>query len=162
GEYLNPGDAVLQVIDVENIEVSAQIQFGDLASIEKSAELWFEHADKAYPVAVRATLNALNSATRDQEMRLNFTEDSALPGAAGQLYWRDKRPHLPGNLLVQRGNELGLFVVENEVAKFVPITDAAPGRAVAVNFPLDTRIVIEGFYSLSDGDTLTSQGRAMR
>ena len=154
GEYVRAGDALVSVFDIENVEVSAQIQFGDLESIEQSSALWFEHAGKQYPVAVRATLGALNTATRNQEMRLRFVEDVALPGAGGQIFWRDNRPHVPGNLLVRRGEQIGLFIFENEQAKFVAVSGAAPGRAVPVALSEDTRIIIEGFYSLSDGDRL--------
>ena len=158
GEYLNLGDPILRVLDIDNVEVSAQIQFGDLESIKASAALWFEHAKQKYPVEVRATLGALNTATRNQEMRLKFTDKVALPGAGGQLFWRDNRPHVPGNLLVQRGSEMGLFIVENDQAKFIPVPNAAPGRAVPVSLEDNTAVVVEGFYALSDGDDLTVNG----
>ena len=158
GDYVGVGDSILRVLDVDNVEVSAQIQFGDLASIEQSAELWFEHADRRYPVKVRAALGSLNTATRNREIRLVFDEEVALPGAGGQLFWRDNRPHVPGNLLIRRGEQMGLFVFENETAKFVAIPDAAPGRATPVQLDLETRIVIEGFYSLSDGDAIKLNG----
>ena len=159
GEYVAIGDPIVRVLDVENVEVSAQIQFGDLASIEQSASLWFEHTGARYPVQVRAALGALNTATRNQEMRLGFVEDVALPGAGGQPFWRDNRPHVSGNLLVRRGDQMGLFIYEGEKAKFIPVPDAAPGRAVPVTLDTDTLIVIQGFYALSDGDQLTIGGQ---
>lgn len=158
GEYLSLGNPILRVLDIDNVEVSAQIQFGDLASINESATLWFEHAQQKYPVEVRATLGALNTATRNQEMRLKFIDKVALPGAGGQLYWRDNRPHVPGNLLVRRDADMGLFVVENNRAKFVVVPNAAPGRAVPVLLEENTAVVVEGFYSLTDGDELTVSG----
>ncbi|MGR8949927.1 MAG: efflux RND transporter periplasmic adaptor subunit [Gammaproteobacteria bacterium] len=155
GEYLSIGDPILRVLDIDNVEVSAQIQFGDLASIEASAKLWFQHSDERYPVQIRATLAALNTVTRNQEMRLIFVEKVALPGAAGQLFWHDRRPHVPGNLLVQRDVEMGIFILEDKRAKFVAVPNGAPGRAVPVSLPENTRVITEGFYSLSNGDSLT-------
>ena len=155
GGYVSVGEPIVKVLDVENVEVSAQIQFGDKESIEQSAALWFEHAGQRYPVQVRAALESLNTATRSQEMRLRFTDAVALPGAGGQLFWRDNRPHVPGNLLISRGEQMGLFIIENGKAKFIVVPGAAPGRAAPVALSTDTHIIVEGFYALSDGDELT-------
>lgn len=155
GEYVRQGDAIVKVVDIEHVEVSAQIQFGDVDGIEASEQLWFEHADKKYPVTVRAALGALNTATRTREMRLEFSGEPALPGAGGQLFWRDQRPHVSGNLLVRRDEKLGLFILQAGQAKFIALPDAAPGRAAPVDLSPDTKLILEGFYNLSDGDPVT-------
>jgi membrane fusion protein, multidrug efflux system len=155
GEFVQRGDAIVRVLDIDNVEVSAQIQLGDAEGIQASKDLWFEYASKRYPVVVRAALGALNTATRNQEIRLEFENDSALPGAGGQLFWQDKRPHIPGNLLVRRDDRLGLFRLKDNRASFVPLPGAATGRAVPVDFPMDTQLILEGYYGLSDGDLVS-------
>lgn len=158
GEFVQRGDPVVKIVDIDNVEISAQIQFGDVEGIKASKELWFEYATKRHPAKVRAALGALNTATRNQEIRLEFVNEAALPGAGGQLFWQDKRPHIPGKLLVRRDDRLGLFVLENGKANFVPLPGASTGRAVPVDFPADTKLIVEGFYGLSDGDPVVAPG----
>lgn len=158
GEFVQRGDPVVKVVDSDNVEISAQIQFGDVEGIKQSRELWFEYATKRYPARVRAALGALNTATRNQELRLEFVEQAALPGAGGQLFWQDQRPHIPSKLLVRREEQIGLFVFENGKASFIPLPGASTGRAVPVNFPADTKLIVEGFYGLSDGDLVVVSG----
>ena len=153
GQYASAGTTLVQIMDIRALEVSAQVFSGDVEQITAGdAELYFEFAEKRYPVALRAVVPAINSETRNREVRLLFREQPALPGAAGKLVWRDPRPHVPGNLLVGRGDALGVFIVNGGHARFIPLALAQPGRASPADLAPAAKIVTEGRYALQDGD----------
>ena len=93
-------------------------------------------------------------ATRVVRARLAFVDDSAPIGASGQLAWVESSGRLPVDLIVQRGTDLGVFVVEDSTARFVALPNAQAGRPVDVNLPHDTLVVSRGQGRLQDGDAL--------
>ncbi len=155
GQYANTGTALVKIMDIEQLEISAQVFNRDSEQISLSDELFFEHAGTRYPVSLRTVIPAINSETRNREVRLLFTNDPALPGAAGKLIWRDKRAHIPGEYLVRRDNVLGVFTIENEIARFMPVPSAETGRASPTSLSIEMPIVVEGHFSLKEGDAVT-------
>ena len=83
--------------------------------------------------------------------------DPALPGAAGQLIWRDPRPHIPAEYLVRRGGALGVFIIENGAARFIAIPAAGSGRASPTTLAPATRIVVTGQFALRQGERVESR-----
>ena len=152
GEYANTGTALVKIIDIEQLEISAQVFSRDIEQIEHSNELYFEHGDIRHPLKLRTVSPAINTETRNREVRLLFINGPALPGAAGKLVWRDKRAHIPGDFLVNRDGSLGIFTLENNIARFIPVPLAQAGRASPTSIPIDTPIVIEGHFSLKEDD----------
>jgi RND family efflux transporter MFP subunit len=155
GQFTNVGTALVKVMDIEQLELSAQAFTQDTDQITKSTELFFEHAGKKYPVELRTVMPAINTETRNREVRLLFKTEPALPGAAGKLLWRDTRAHIPGEFLVNRNGKLGVFSVEDEVAHFISIPTAQAGRASPTTLPIDTPLVIEGHFSLKEADNVS-------
>ena len=155
GEYANTGTALLKIIDIDQLEISAQVFSHDIKQIEDSNELYFEHSGTRHPLKLRTASPAINTETRNREVRLLFMDGPALPGAAGKLVWRDKRAHIPGDFLVNRDGTLGIFTVENNLAHFIPVPSAQAGRASPTSIPIDTPIVIEGHFSLKEDDPVT-------
>ncbi len=156
GQYAATGTALLEIIDLDRLELSAQIFNRDSAQILTTDALYFEHARRRYPLKLRVISPAINSETRNREARLLFAAEPALPGAAGKLIWRDKRPHIPARYLLRRGGELGVFVVENGAARFVAIAGAQTGRASPTLLAPETRIAVEGQFALTQGDPVDS------
>ncbi len=154
GRYVAVGDPVARVIDVDDLELSAQIGVDDVAAIERSAALEFVAGDERYPVVVRQAVAAVNTETRNREVRLRFTDQRPLSGRAGQLVWRDSRAHLPGKYLVRREEALGFFVVEQGRARFVAAPRAQAGRASPVAIDTASVVVVDGHYALSDGEAV--------
>ncbi len=155
GQYANTGTALVKIIDIEQLEISAQVFNRDSEQISLADELFFEHADARYPVSLRTVIPAINSETRNREVRLLFINGQALPGAAGKLIWRDNGAHIPGEYLVRREGELGVFTIENDIARFIPIPSAETGRASPTSLSIETSIVTEGHFSLKAGDAVT-------
>jgi RND family efflux transporter MFP subunit len=150
GEFVNVGTALVKIMDIDNTEISAQVLSRDAIQLQQASTLFFEHNGVRYPVELRSILGAINAETRNREGRLIFTDTHALPGATGKLVWRDKRAHIPGNLLVRRNGKLGVFTVEKNIARFNSIPGAQAGRASSTTLADDVRVVTEGHYSLTE------------
>lgn len=150
GEFVNVGTALVKVIDIENIEVSAQVSSRDSDQVSQASKLYFEHNNIRTLVKLRSIVQAINAETRNREVRLIFSDSQVLPGTAGKLIWSDERTHIPSELLVRRNGELGVFTVEGNVAKFNTIPTAQAGRASATSLTKDAHVVTEGHFSLKE------------
>ena len=154
GQLAVPGTVIANILDLDSLEISAQVFASDADQFDMPLELWLEANDKLYPIELDYLVGALNSATRNREARLVFTDEIALPGSSGKIIWNDPRPHLPANYFVERSGKLGFFSMTNNTAEFHPLDAAQPGRMNPVDAPLDLQIVTEGHSGLSDGDSL--------
>lgn len=148
GQYVAIGDPVVAVLDSDRLEVSAQVYSGDIDQVAIVEELFFVTHGSYLPVKIRLVVPAVDPETRNREVRLEFTDRGALPGTAGKLVWRDARAHIPGTLLVRREGELGIFVADRGVARFVVLPNAQAGRASPADLAPTTPLVIEGHYAL--------------
>jgi RND family efflux transporter MFP subunit len=152
GEWRNPGEPVARLLDLEAIEVSAQVEASDVGDLGEDAALVFSDGRRAYPLTLRAVVPAVDARARTREARLAFAAEAALPGTPGRLVWQAPSPHVPADLLVRRGEALGVFTVEDGRAVFRPLPGALEGRPAAVALPEATPIVLEGRHGLRDGD----------
>jgi RND family efflux transporter MFP subunit len=157
GNYADVGKTLVKILDLEQLEISAQVYAQDVEQLETSQQLLFEHDDKSYPLELRAILPSINAETRNTEVRLLFQNGPALPGASGKLVWNEKRAHLPGNLIVKRQGVLGMFVLDSGKAKFVALPEAQAGRASPIDLPLSSDVIIEGHFALNDNDSVVAK-----
>ena len=154
GEFADMGTRLVEIMDIEQLEISAQVPVRDIEAVEHAKEIYFEDTTKRYAVKLRTVTPAVNTQTRNREVRLLFSNGPALPGAAGKLIWRDSQPHVSAKLLVRRGNNFGIFINNNGKARFHIIPGAQQGRTTPVDLPPDTIVVTEGQYRLEDGQSV--------
>lgn len=154
GELVVPSSKILRLLDTRNVEVSAQVQMQDAASLNQAASVVFEARDREYDLNVRASLPLLDARLGSYEFRLAFVDDVPFPGTSGRLKWRAREFHVPAELLVRRDAELGLFVEEEGRARFVAIPDAREGHPVRAELPGTTRVIVDGRYGLTGGEPL--------
>lgn len=154
GEFAQQGAKLFEIVDIGQLEVSAQVPVMDVAQVEAIRDLYFEDSTGRYHVELRALARTVNTRTRNREARLLFSNAAALPGAAGKLVWQDNRPHIPAGLLVRRQDDLGVFVVDRDKAGFRAHPGAKQGRAAPTELPPDTLLVTEGQYGLQDGEAV--------
>ena len=154
GEFADVGTRLLEIMDIEQLEISAQVPARDIAAVEQAEEIYFEDTAERYAVTLRTVTPTVNTQTRNREVRLLFSNASALPGAAGKLIWRDRQPHISAKLLVRRNNDFGIFINDNGKARFHIIPGAQQGRTTPVDLPPDTIVVTEGQYRLEDGQSV--------
>ena len=155
GDYLVPGSPVLRLLDRDNVEVSAKVQEQDLELLKQAKSMAFIANDKRYPLSLRAALPLMESRIRSYEVRLEFITDKAYPGSAGRTEWKTPSPYLPAELLVRRKG-LGVFLVVDGRASFVPLAGASPGQPAALAKVLtkDSAIIINGRFKINDGDAV--------
>lgn len=151
GALAAPGTPLLTLIDAERIEVAAQVQVKDVASLQAAREVRLHAHGTAYPLKLLRVSPAINRESRNVEVRLGFAGMAAPAGADGRIVWRDHRPHVPAELIVRREGRLGIFVLNSEHARFIVLSDAQEGRPAVVDLPAETRIVTEGRFALRDG-----------
>ncbi len=152
GEIAAPGTPLLRILDLDRIEISAQVEARLARSLRSGAGLNFHYRQQDYPVKLRALMPALDANRRSREARLEFIGERALPGAVGRLRWRDPTPHLPADIPVQRHGQLGVFVLEEDRARFVALPGALEGRPARAELPPDSLVIVEGRHALMDGD----------
>ena len=151
GEFADMGTRLVEIMDIEQLEISAQVPALDVETVELAEEIYFEDTASRYAVTLRTVTPAVNTQTRNREVRLLFSKEAALPGAAGKLTWRDSQPHVSAKLLVRRGDDFGIFINNTGKARFHVIPGAQQGRTTPVDLPLDTVVITEGHYRLEDG-----------
>ncbi|MBT5232094.1 MAG: efflux RND transporter periplasmic adaptor subunit [Methylococcales bacterium] len=154
GEFVSPGKSLIRIVDVENIEVTANVQTKDVGSLEKAKKIAFLYDGVGYPLVVRSVVRVRNQKTRTQEVRLSFVKKQELPGTAGRLRWTHTQPHIPPELLVRRKGQLGVFILKNKKAHFLELKGALEGRPVYTTLSKSTLIIIKGRYSIKDGTVL--------
>ena len=155
GELATPGAPLLTLIDVSRIEVSAQIQPKDSASLQSAQDIRFVAPGGEHPLRLLRISPAIDRATRTQEARLAFTAEPAAPGTEGRIRWRGDSNLLPAELVSRRAGRLGVFIADGAAARFVVLDQAQEGRPAAVDLPPGTRIILDGRFGLQDGQKIT-------
>ena len=156
GELAVPGTPLVTLIDVSHVEVSAQVQPKDSASLQAADDIRFIATSGAHALRLSRISPAVDRSTRTQEARLLFVAAAAAPGTEGVLRWHAEARLLPAELLSRRNGRLGVFVAEDNTARFVVLEQAQEGRPAPVSLAPATRIIIDGRFSLQDGQRITA------
>lgn len=154
GEWVNPGQPLIHLIDLQRLEISAQVSVDLVSSLEKATSIVLESNQGVFPVKLRRVVPVVESLGRNREVRLQFVAERAMPGSSGRLLWQSQQTYVPADLPVRRGDTLGLFILEQGKARFIPLPGALEGHPTPVDLPADTRLVIEGRQALSDGSAI--------
>ncbi|MCP3870996.1 MAG: efflux RND transporter periplasmic adaptor subunit [Gammaproteobacteria bacterium] len=162
GEWVSPGQPLVRLLDSERLEVSAQVSVDRVDSLRAATSLELVTNRGRFTLQVRRLVPFVNSRGRTLEVRLEFMDRSAMPGAAGRLVWQDHRPHVPADLPIRRDNQLGLILADGNQARFLPLPDALEGHPAAVDLPSGTQLVVEGRQGLSHGDPIQVLGTTTR
>jgi RND family efflux transporter MFP subunit len=158
GDFVEKGRPVVRLLDADNVEISAHVQEKDVVSLDSASEFRFVTRGETYPLRLRTVLPQMNSRLRSFEARFTFAEQSAVSGSTGRLSWRNPTAHLPADLVVDRDG-LGVFVLEADKARFVPLASATAGLPAAIEADPATRVIIDGRFNLQDGDPVAARER---
>lgn len=157
GEWASPGTPLVQLWDTSRLQLAVQVQSEDATTMTQAQPV-FASQGTDYPVKLLRVSPALNPASRTREARFAFPAAPPAPGSHGVLRWRDPRAFVPADYLMRRNDRLGVFVVREGRARFVPLSGAQEGRpALAASLGADTRLVTEGRFALQDGMTVTTR-----
>ncbi len=153
GEWVSAGTPVVTLLDTQRLELSAQVGVDETQALRQAKMTEFVTQGERYPLTLRAMPEKIDSRLRQREARLSFTASTPLPGQVGRLEWQNGTAHLPADLPVKRAGRLGVFVVEQDKARFIILPDALEGRsASAASLPANALVVMEGRHSLREGD----------
>jgi RND family efflux transporter MFP subunit len=155
GMLATMGTPLLRLLETGALEVSARLNPAEIGSLSNGGEQWFETGGSRYQVRLRSAVPLLDESTRTSEVRLRFSGEAPVAGSAGRLVWALSQSVIPAEYLVRRNGQLGIFLFENDKARFHILEDALEGRPAIIDLPPSTRLIVEGRDSLNDGDTVS-------
>ena len=154
GELAAPGTPLMTLSEATRVEVAAQVPPRDIESLQGAREVRFAGSGGEFKVKLLRVSPAISREARTVDVRLAFAGQPAAPGADGRILWNDPVPHLPAELVSKRGAVFGVFVLENNVARFIALPGAQEGRPVAAPALAGKRIVVDGRHGLADGQAV--------
>ena len=154
GGLASPGTPLLNVVQLSDPEVSAELSSAEAASLENAQALRFSYDVSNYALQLQHLLPVVDERTRTREARLVFKQAAAPIGAAGRLVWQGRSDELPADYLVRRDQRLGIFLVEGGIARFHALADAREGQPVRIDVDPEKLLVTDGRQRLQDGDTI--------
>lgn len=163
GEIAQPGAPLVVLKDAAPPEVTSPIPADLAADLGPSAAFDFVAPAARHPLRLLRISPAVQAATRTREARLAFVNEAPPAGTEGRLHWRDPRPHLPAELIVQRSRNgavaFGVFIAEGGQAKFVPIAQAQAGRPAPSPLAPSAQVVVGGQAALQDGQAIDAAAK---
>lgn len=154
GSFAQPGSPLVTLVQTDQREVDVELDPRYAGNVPTVSNLKYVSQGREWQVAVLRVSSVIDVSTRVVRARFSFVDDAAPIGSSGQLVWIETSGRLPVDLVVQRDGQLGVFVADNNKAKFVALPNAQAGRPVDVNLPDGTLVVSRGQGRLQDGDAL--------
>lgn len=160
GALATPGTALLRLVDLGQAEVEAALQELDAQDIASAAALRFDSQGRSWPLRLLRLAAVADPASRTRIARFAFADGAAAAGNSGVLSWQGSRRLLPPELLVRRGDALGVFVAEDGRARFVSAPGAQEGRAFATGLAPSALLIVRGHQALNDGQPIQARSAA--
>jgi len=157
GNFVRNGDPLIAVTQIDRFELDAEIPDGQADEIRNADFIRFESRGKSWPLDLLRLSPVINSQGRTRQARFAFTDDAPAVGRSGELVWRVGEGMLPSNLISRRNGVLGVFMLDADKARFVPLPGAQEGRPAPVNLPVSSRVITLGRERLQDGASVTVQ-----
>jgi RND family efflux transporter MFP subunit len=154
GSYAQPGTPLITLVQTDDIEIDVEMDPRYSLHIPEVSDVRFLSRGKEWPVQLERLSDVIDTSSRIVHARFRFTADTAPIGTSGQLVWNESSGLVPVGLIVQRGSQFGVFVADNDTARFVDIPNAQEGRPAPITLPADTLIVFRGQVRLQDGDAI--------
>lgn len=154
GSLAAPGTPLLTLVQSGGREVDAELDPRYAGHIPQAIALRFVSRGREWPIRLARLSSVIETDTRRLRGRFEFLGDAAAIGSSGEVAWTEPARMVPVALIVQRGNEFGVFVVRDATAVFVAIPSAQEGRPAPLELPADTLIVSRGHARLQHGDAL--------
>ncbi len=147
GDYASPGQVLVTLASQAGTELHANVPVAQLDSLLKSNDIQFWVDGQPFDVQVLRVVPLVEAAGQMQLVVLDGADDVP-PGRAGELRWRDSVAYLPASFVVERGGQTGVWLERDGQPVFHPVPNASPGRPVALDMPLDVRVVDQGRLTL--------------
>ena len=158
GGYVQPGTPIVTLTQSKNREIEAEVDARYLETIGGVDSFVYESRSRRWPARLLRISDVVDPNSGTLTGRFAFTDQTAPIGSSGQIVWNELEGVVPVDLIVQRDDRLGIFVIDGGRARFAPIDGAQQGRPAAIDLPGDTMIVTRGQRRLQDGDTVEVVG----
>jgi RND family efflux transporter MFP subunit len=151
GQWVGVGTSLIKLIQTQATEIEAQVPFSWLQNTDITTRpgqlnaLFRAQGIKDTPLSLLR--QSPNIEPRSRSVKLWFSADDDLPiGLSGQIILTQSQPYLPANVIVQRGNDFGVFILENNQLVFRVLDQAQEGRPhpVPANWSHDLSIITQG------------------
>lgn len=154
GSYVTPAAPMFELVQLDAPEVEARVSSSLIDGIKSGRVLRFERNGQLWPLTILRVSPVVSSESGAQLVRLGFSQEMAPVGSSGRVTWQDTGGLVPADMLVQRGQSLGVFVADGNRARFHVIDSAQEGRPASTTLAPDTSIVTLGRFKLQDGQPL--------
>lgn len=154
GAYVSPGMPLLTLVQTDSAELESDINPVDVESLTDSTAIMYASEGKEWPVELIRLSSVIGVRSRVHKARLSFVNGSPPVGSSGYLLWRRARQAVPADLVIKRGSELGVFIVDGGNARFVPLPQAQEGRPTQVDLPANSLIIVGGRDRVEHGDLI--------
>lgn len=155
GEMLAMGQSVVELLQLDNLQVSGKISLNDQVSFLAADSYDFSVDKQSYSLSLRTLIPVVEKNTRSREARFNFEGRSAVAGSSGRLRWLSGQAHLPAHLLQSRDGKNGFFILNGQNAQFIAVDSAEEGRPVPYSIEQNKLLIIEGRLGLLDGEKVS-------
>lgn len=156
GNLVLAGTPLLRVVEANAREVRAEVAFDRIKSLESATAIQFHvGSDTSVPLRIIEVVPIVDATSGNRLVRLGFSGDSALPGTLGDIEWRTASGVIPSRYIVRREDRYGVFIVEEEAARFHPLPNAQEGRPASHTLSPGTLLVVEGQTRLTDGNAVS-------
>ncbi len=162
GEWADSGEAIVELIDIRNLEIRARIPLSSMPYISKESVLRAKSASEEAQANYRSLVPVGDTASRLADLRLSFDNTSWRPGQSVRVAVPvgEARPVLvvPRDALVLRSNSTQVFRVNGEgIAEAI---DVIPGDAegdwieVQGDIGMGDKVIVRGAERLRPGQAV--------
>jgi len=155
GSFAVAGSPLFELVQLDGREVEADVATDLIDGLRNGTDIRYERNGQSFATKLLRVSPVADSGSGTQLVRLAFTADPAVIGSSGRLTWSGTGQQLGPGYLSRRNSKLGVFVVEQNRARFHPLPAAQEGRAFTINLDDDTQIVTVGRTKLQSGQALT-------
>lgn len=147
GEMATPGQPLLSLVEFARNELRAQVAVSDIEDLRQARSLVFRQGRQSYPAEILRVSPVIEARSQTREVVFK-TGKELISGAAGELVWTGRIPHLPAAYVQQRNGESGVWVEQGGTPVFRTLPSAQVGRPIPLDWPLNTLIIDEGRFAL--------------
>lgn len=158
GERVAPGEVLFVLSEAGHAELEATLNPSDVAGLRRAEAPVFEAQGQRHTTRLLRVAGVVERPARTQQVRLALDGEAPAAGTSGTLRWRDPQPHLPPAVMVRRGEALGVFVLRDGRARFVPLPQAQEGRAAPLpqGLAAGAALIVRGQSALMDGQAVVA------
>lgn len=156
GSYATPGSPQFTLLKPDALEVRLEIPPAKTDSLKQARSIVYETEGKSYPLAIRKILPLIDQLSHQQLVQLQFKSTELPPSGSYGLVKFDTAKHFIASHYIQkRDGKFGVFIVEDNKARFKLLENAQEGQSVTSNLSAETLIINDHLQLLSDNEAIT-------